>query len=1530
MTGFSAATVALIWLIAGAGAQTPFSPVESPPASGYFTAFPAGTLAGTGSGNGHVYSFEAEAGDEVTVWAECDAGSYPRVRIRNVGGTNLATVDGDVFGVGRIQAFEIPAPGTYTVLIFSDQAAAMGYSLRFDLGRAVDLESEGNQSIGTADLLEYSGLTSPFTLRMAGALEGTDYYSLGTLNAGNSLTLGFLRPASSTLAAGDGILTLRKLDGTAMATSATESLNYTVVDDGAYFLEVSMANLSGETMDFDGSNDYVDLGNPAELQLTGDTTIEFWIKPDEGAFNLRRNPWAKAYGGEGTFTLETNGVLNYIYGTNGNNGTPYQVLGSVKPLVGGQWTHVALVRRLDSAPQKLFFYLNGELVNEADAEYFPAVAGSQSALIGEGYVSPIKGEMDEVKVWEVARSAEEVLVDMSASAAGTEPGLVGYWKMEDRTVDPLVLTDETANGLDGTVFGAPGWGGESGSETFAAARAGREGLYLIEASITDGAAPVVAGVNLVPVRGHVFPGTTWAPGSVNSGGLRGNNGTTYTFTVQGSTSGNLWGTDVYTDDSSIAKAAVHAGILEPGELGVVEVTVLADAGSYVASTRNGVSSSGFGAYSGAFSVAAGVVAPPYNGLYSSVNIDFSETLDGISAANSANYEVRGAGSNGVFDDTDDVLYPVTAASFNGETSVLISFDGAPLQPESTRIRVGTGVVDRAGNRLVADHDATFLVEQVPGYVTEQGARDLYFGAAELGMTGVASQAGDGIWTYTTTVGDRPIGVELLHADADGILDLVAVHEYSDDVRVYPGLGDGNFGEGTSYPVGDRPLGMEAVDFDNDTLVDIVVPSFNGDLLALLKNNGDGSFTALASIGLADGPNQVKAGDFNGDAFPDLAVTNYNNGNGGYHISVLLGNGAAGFTEIEVGQGLSPAQRPRGLVIGDFDGINGDDMAVGDVNNDRVQIYLNDGAGGFLDPVPYDVDAADVWALETADFDENGTLDLVAAGTYRDRVSLLSGVGDGTFAAYTELVVGWPQEYRQFTVADFDQDGHKDLFLPGTTDLGYARGRGDGTFEPVLRYNSINQMQGIAVGDVNGDGYNDFVGGRVDSDQVLTFLGQPALPLLVDATESRAMHGFGRGFLTDTSDYDYFRFTAEAGQRLVVASEHPIAFGGAGLRIRVLDAAKNVYFSDNGEPTGNRGETNQITFSKTGSYFVEVHYNYQYFGEYRFRATLLEAPIAIESENNNAIGSADGVPLALGVGQLTGTVSGYISWGGGADYNNGDYWSIGNLGEGTVLTLDMSVPGISPLVPVMRIYRGSTEVAVSSPGDPQLSYAVGVGEADTYRFRVTQDGNTAGMSSAYIVDVTAADLVAPLVTMNNLPAEGSAGGFPGPNFSLTFSEDMLASTVNDLGNYELLGSGGDGTFGDGNEVAYTLMIPSAYGAGLGVGLRITDGPLQADDYRFRAMTGLSDKTNNPLGEEHVRLFTVEDDTVYFTEGRSNGSFGEAEPLAVGGEGAGFDQSFFRRYTTGSGIDSPHSPTLLHLDDTGVSGTADDVLDLVVVN
>jgi hypothetical protein len=49
-----------------------------------------------------------------------------------------------------------------------------------------------------------------------------------------------------------------------------------------------------------------------------------------------------------------------------------------------------------------------------------------------------------------------------------------------------------------------------------------------------------------------------------------------------------WGTDVYTDDSSICTAAVHAGLITPVEGGPVTIEMRPDQGQYGGSTRNGV------------------------------------------------------------------------------------------------------------------------------------------------------------------------------------------------------------------------------------------------------------------------------------------------------------------------------------------------------------------------------------------------------------------------------------------------------------------------------------------------------------------------------------------------------------------------------------------------------------------------------------------------------------------------------------------------------------------------------------------------------------------------------------------------------------------------------------------------------------------------------------------------------------------------------------------------------------------------------
>jgi hypothetical protein len=87
--------------------------------------------------------------------------------------------------------------------------------------------------------------------------------------------------------------------------------------------------------------------------------------------------------------------------------------------------------------------------------------------------------------------------------------------------------------------------------------------------------------------------------------LRGRNGAEYLFEVTGMAGGKVWGTDVYTDDSDLAAAAVHAGVLKDGQKGVVKVTVLAGQPTYTGSTRNGVTSSDYGTHPGSFKVEAG-------------------------------------------------------------------------------------------------------------------------------------------------------------------------------------------------------------------------------------------------------------------------------------------------------------------------------------------------------------------------------------------------------------------------------------------------------------------------------------------------------------------------------------------------------------------------------------------------------------------------------------------------------------------------------------------------------------------------------------------------------------------------------------------------------------------------------------------------------------------------------------------------------------------------------------------------------------
>ena len=103
-----------------------------------------------------------------------------------------------------------------------------------------------------------------------------------------------------------------------------------------------------------------------------------------------------------------------------------------------------------------------------------------------------------------------------------------------------------------------------------------------------------------------FPdGLTVIKSSGNLTSYRGRNNLILGVLVIGSNSGSLWGTETYTDDSSLAAAVVHMGIAKANQTVLVKVQILPGQESYTGTTQNGITSSNYSSYSGSYKILDG-------------------------------------------------------------------------------------------------------------------------------------------------------------------------------------------------------------------------------------------------------------------------------------------------------------------------------------------------------------------------------------------------------------------------------------------------------------------------------------------------------------------------------------------------------------------------------------------------------------------------------------------------------------------------------------------------------------------------------------------------------------------------------------------------------------------------------------------------------------------------------------------------------------------------------------------------------------
>lgn len=86
--------------------------------------------------------------------------------------------------------------------------------------------------------------------------------------------------------------------------------------------------------------------------------------------------------------------------------------------------------------------------------------------------------------------------------------------------------------------------------------------------------------------------------STQPNGLGGKVGQRFTIYIPpgGTASGRIWGSDIYTDDSSIGTCAVHAGLITFQNGGTVTIEIRQGLSSYQSTTRNGITSNAYGSW----------------------------------------------------------------------------------------------------------------------------------------------------------------------------------------------------------------------------------------------------------------------------------------------------------------------------------------------------------------------------------------------------------------------------------------------------------------------------------------------------------------------------------------------------------------------------------------------------------------------------------------------------------------------------------------------------------------------------------------------------------------------------------------------------------------------------------------------------------------------------------------------------------------------------------------------------------------------
>ncbi len=218
-----------------------------------------------------------------------------------------------------------------------------------------------------------------------------------------------------------------------------------------YFIPLVAQALNIGSIDLERTNNQylsTDDGVQNDLDLTNDFTFETWVKFESVSSGAAYHFLNKGRGDDNSrsyrFYVHDSGGWKLILLLSGNGVTLEleSVTWIPEPDI---WHHLSVTREGNVVK----FYVDGVQVGSNQTtnigilynSHRPLKLGAAEDSAG-GPENPFDGQMDDVRVWNVARTQAEIVADMNRELTGNEPGLVGYWKFNGD------LEDATANNND--------------------------------------------------------------------------------------------------------------------------------------------------------------------------------------------------------------------------------------------------------------------------------------------------------------------------------------------------------------------------------------------------------------------------------------------------------------------------------------------------------------------------------------------------------------------------------------------------------------------------------------------------------------------------------------------------------------------------------------------------------------------------------------------------------------------------------------------------------------------------------------------------------------------------------------------------------------------------------------------------------------------------------------------------------------------------------------------------------------------------